>query len=281
MERNVMNQNNSSHGGIDKQAIAALLEWYAESGVDSSVDEMPHNRFEQQASASPARLAPEAIEQKPIRLVPQTPPILVAAPMEPEVAIHEARQRAGTAQSLDELRGMLESFDGCGLKKTASRLVFADGKPGSRVMLVGEAPGADEDREGLPFIGKSGQMLDQMLKAIGLGRNDVYIANIVPWRPPGNRTPTPQETATCLPFIQRQIELAAPEFLICLGGPSAQTLLQQREGVLKLRGRWFDYACGNRSIKALSTLHPAYLLRQPLQKRMAWRDMLMLKAALN
>jgi uracil-DNA glycosylase len=271
----------SNEGGVDKQAIVALLEWYADSGVDLAMDETPQNRFEQKASVVQVDQVPDVMARKAVRLVPANMSSSASAPMEPEVAVHDARSRAATATSLEELHALLESFEGCGLKKTASRLVFADGRPGARVMLVGEAPGADEDREGLPFVGRSGQLLDRLLSSIGLSRQDVYIANIVPWRPPGNRTPTPQETAACLPFIQRQIALAAPEFLICLGGPSAQTLLQQREGVLKLRGRWFDYACGDRIIKALPTLHPAYLLRQPLQKRMAWRDMLLLKAALS
>jgi DNA polymerase len=148
-------------------------------------------------------------------------------------------------------------------------------------MLVGEAPGRDEDIQGLPFVGRSGQLLDRMLAAIGLTRNDVYIANVVPWRPPGNRTPTPQETAACRPFVERQIELADPDFLILLGGAAAKELLDSPEGILKLRGRWREYDTGRRTIRAMATLHPAYLLRQPLQKRLAWRDFLALKAALD
>jgi uracil-DNA glycosylase len=261
------------------EALAALLEWYGEAGVDLAVDEMPHNRF-----APPVQGA-EPI-QMPVRQVvgPRPPavvqPIRIAA-VAPEEAVSSARQKAVSAASLEDLRQLLEGFDGCSLKATANRLVFADGTPGARVMFVGEAPGAEEDREGLPFVGRSGKLLDRMLAAIGLDRTQCYIANIIPWRPPGNRTPTPQETAICLPFIRRQIELANPDILVCLGGPSAQTLLQQREGILKLRGNWFDYACGDRTIRALPTLHPAYLLRQPQQKRLAWRDLLALKAALQ
>jgi uracil-DNA glycosylase family 4 len=150
------------------------------------------------------------------------------------------------------------------------------------VMLVGEAPGADEDRIGKPFMGRSGQLLDRMLAAIGLDRNQVYIANVVPWRPPGNRTPTPQEIAICKPFIERQIELASPDFLVCLGGPAAQNLLNVKDGILRTRGRWFDYRTDNgRTIRALPTLHPAYLLRQPLQKRLGWRDFCALRRALD
>jgi uracil-DNA glycosylase family 4 len=145
---------------------------------------------------------------------------------------------------------------------------------------VGEAPGSEEDRQGLPFVGPSGKLLDRMLAAIGLDRTSVYIANIVPWRPPGNRTPTPQESAICLPFILRQIALVDPDVLVCLGGPSATTLLGITDGILKVRGRWFPFDAGVREVRAMPTLHPAYLLRQPLQKRLAWRDFLAIKKAL-
>jgi uracil-DNA glycosylase len=270
------------HAMMDQETrtLEALLQWYAEAGVDLAVDETPHDRFAA-VQPPPAEVAVPA--PRPVA-VARTPapaaPVKVAA-MPPDDAVNEARQRASGAASLDELRQLLAEFNGCSLKATANRLVFADGTPGSRVMCVGEAPGAEEDREGLPFVGRSGQLLDRMLAAIGLDRGHVYIANIIPWRPPGNRTPTPQETAICLPFIRRQIELANPDILVCLGGPSAQTLLQQREGILKLRGNWFDYALGDRTIRALPMLHPAYLLRQPQQKRLAWRDLLALKAALK
>jgi uracil-DNA glycosylase len=264
-----------------RHAIAALLDWYGESGVDMAVDESPHDRFAESAAkiqtieqpALPARTAlasyqPTVLEYK-------------AAILAPEEAVIDAQSRAARATTLEELRELLATFEGCGLRTTANRLVFSGGTAGSRIMLVGEAPGAEEDKEGMPFVGRSGKLLDLMLAGIGLDRSKVYIANIVPWRPPGNRTPTPQESAVCLPFIRRQIELCAPDILLCLGGPSAQTLLQQRDGILKLRGNWFDFQCGDQTIKALPTLHPAYLLRQPLQKRLAWRDMLILKAALN
>ena len=194
-------------------------------------------------------------------------------PVVSTITVEEARQ-------LYELRALLERFDGCALKATASRLVFSDGNPEARVMLVGEAPGRDEDIEGVPFVGRSGKLLDLMLAAIGLDRSSVYIANVVPWRPPGNRTPTPQETQICLPFITRQIELADPDILVCLGGPSAQTLLGQ-SGITKIRGRWFPFHSGAREIRAMPTFHPAFLLRSPLQKRFAWRDYLAIKKALG
>jgi len=188
---------------------------------------------------------------------------------------------AKSAKTLDELRAILDKFEGCALKSTAGQLVFADGNPEARVMLVGEAPGRDEDIEGLPFVGRSGKLLDRMLAAIGLDRTSVYIANIVPWRPPGNRTPTPQESQICLPFILRQIELADPDILVCLGGPSAQTLLGIKDGITKTRGRWFAFETGKREIRAMPTFHPAFLLRSPLQKRFAWRDFLAIKKALD
>ena len=191
------------------------------------------------------------------------------------------REAARSAASLEELRAILARFDGCALKATAKQLVFSDGNPKSRLMFVGEAPGRDEDIEGRPFVGPSGRLLDLMLAAIGLDRQKAYIANIVPWRPPGNRTPTPQESATCLPFILRQIELVDPDVLVCLGNPSTQALLSIRDGITKTRGRWFKFNTGTREIRAMPTFHPAYLLRQPLSKRLAWRDFLAIKKALG
>ena len=183
---------------------------------------------------------------------------------------------AAAAQNLDDLREKLSRFEGCGLKATATRLVFGDGNPGAEIMFVGEAPGADEDREGVPFVGRAGQLLDKMLASIGLDRSKVYIANVVPWRPPGNRTPTPLETAACLPFTRRQIELVDPKILVCLGAAAAQTLLGAKEGIMRMRGRWFAYTAGEKEIRAIAMLHPAYLLRQPAQKKLAWQDLRML-----
>jgi DNA polymerase len=220
---------------------------------------------------------------QPIRNPPQRSFALkgaVIAPPSPDAAVMAARDAARAAASLEELRTILARFEGCALRATATQLVFADGNPQARVMFVGEAPGREEDIAGLPFVGRSGQLLDRMLAAIGLDRTSAYIANIIPWRPPGNRTPTPQESAICLPFIRRQIELANPDILVCLGNPSTQTLLNVKDGILKTRGRWFPYQTGTREIRALATLHPAYLLRQPLQKRFAWRDFLAIKKAL-
>jgi len=271
----------------DIEAARALLAFYVEAGADALIGEAPVDRMADEPALAPpgqperaADAAPRAggvASRAPLR---PAPPPAGAAPPPPDVAVMAAREAAGSARSLDELRALLENFRGCALHATATRLVFADGNPEGRVMFVGEAPGYEEDMTGKPFVGRSGKLLDLMLAAIGLDRNAVYIANVVPWRPPGNRTPTPQETAICLPFIRRQIELADPDILVCMGQPSTQTLLGTREGITRTRGRWFTFATGSRDIRALATLHPAYLLRQPLQKRFAWRDFLAIKKAL-
>lgn len=192
-----------------------------------------------------------------------------------------AREQASSTGSLADLRACLEAFDGCNLKRTAKSLVFADGNPDARVMFIGEAPGRDEDLQGKPFVGRSGQLLDRMLKAIGLDRSQVYIANTVPWRPPGNRTPTPQETEICRPFIQREIELVNPDVVVFLGAASAKTLLGVQDGIRKMRGRWMTYPVAGRQVAALATYHPAYLLRSPLEKRLSWRDFLSVKSKLH
>jgi uracil-DNA glycosylase len=272
-------------------AARALLAFYQEAGVDALLGEAPIDRF----AAEPPKDAPaasgEVVRPQAERRV-ETPPRTVvaadldrngrmaAAPPASDAAVMAAREAAKGAASLEELRAILERFEGCALRNTASRLVFADGNPQARVMFVGEAPGRDEDIEGLPFVGRSGKLLDRMLAAIGLDRTSVYIANIVPWRPPGNRTPTPQESAICLPFITRQIELADPDLLVTMGQPATQTLLETKDGITRTRGRSLAYRTGTREIRAIPTFHPAYLLRQPLQKRLAWRDFLAIKKAL-
>jgi uracil-DNA glycosylase family 4 len=251
--------------------VRQLLAFYLEAGVDCALADAPVNRMSDPTGVATAT---ESVPRKPLRAAPAAiPPARGEAALAPEAAINSAREAARTAASLDALRALLETFDGCALKHTATRLVFADGNPQARVMFVGEAPGRDEDIEGLPFVGRSGKLLDRMLAAIGLDRSSAYIANVIPWRPPGNRTPTPQETQICVPFIQRQIELVNPDVLVTLGNPSTQTLLSAREGIMKTRGKWFDYDTGTRAIRALATFHPAYLLRSPSYKRMAWQDL--------
>jgi len=296
--------------------IRELLAFHLEAGVDVALGDEPVDRFAETAAALALRPAaapdgrsgsratdprandPRSPEPRGLpapaprnqaaprpaqpphahQAAPFAPPPHAAQP--PDVAEMAAREAARSAASLDELRAILEAFDGCPLKRTATRLVFADGNPQAKVMFVGEAPGRDEDVQGLPFVGRSGRLLDMMMAAIGLDRTSAYIANVIPWRPPGNRTPTPQETAICLPFIRRQIELANPDILVCLGGPSAQTLLNVTDGITKLRGRFVSYDTGQRSIQAMATFHPAYLLRTPLGKRMVWRDLLAIEALL-
>jgi uracil-DNA glycosylase family 4 len=289
---------------LTRQIARELIAFYLDAGVDCAVEERPLDRFaDEPRIPSPAERAepdgegvrttpssnPERADspadrgRRGVSLLSAGGPATTAAPpppAAPEAAIMAARESAGSAKDLDELRGLLAGFAGCTLAATATQLVFADGNPQARVMFVGEAPGRDEDIAGLPFVGRSGKLLDLMLAAIGLDRTKAYIANVVPWRPPGNRTPTPQETSICLPFIRRQIELANPDIVVCLGQPATQTLLATREGITKTRGRWFKYDTGSREIRALATYHPAFLLRSPLQKRFAWRDFLALKKAL-
>ena len=194
-------------------------------------------------------------------------------------AVHLTRD----ANSVEELRRALEAFDGCTLKKTATNLVFTDGNPEAPILFVGEGPGAEEDRLGLPFVGPSGKLLDKMLASIGLDRTGVLISNTVFWRPPGNRTPTPQETAVCMPFVERLIELVDPRILVAVGGPAAKSLLAQTAGVGRLRGRWFTFSTPRlvRPIEATALFHPAYLLRSPGQKRDTWRDLLDIKRKLD
>jgi uracil-DNA glycosylase family 4 len=256
-----------------------LLDFYLEAGVDAAVGERPVDRLAGDEPQVPSARPPQPVALS-AELEIRSRSSAAAAPPAPDEAAMAARAAAKDTKTLDELRAILEKFDGCVLKTTATQLVFADGNPEARVMLVGEAPGRDEDIEGLPFVGRSGKLLDRMLAAIGLDRTKVYIANIVPWRPPGNRTPTPQESQICLPFILRQIELVDPDILICLGNPSAQALLGLKEGITKTRGRWFPFNTGKREIRAMPTFHPAFLLRSPLQKRFAWRDFLAIKKAL-
>ena len=269
---------------LDTVGAASALRWWWHAGVTIALDHAPRNRF--------VEGAPQALNRSGIASSETVSPHFEtldpwagrssradAAPVVGDAAGHDI---AASSPDLATLRSNLQRFEGCALKRTATQLVFADGVPGSRVMFVGEAPGADEDRIGRPFVGRAGQLLDRMLNAVGLNRQSVYIANVVPWRPPGNRTPTPQETQACLPFIKRQIELAAPEILVCLGASATQTLLGVREAITRARGTWLTYSCeSGRSIRAIVMLHPAYLLRQSGHKRQAWSDMRALAIALN
>jgi DNA polymerase len=266
--------------------LADLLRFYAEAGVDEALGEEPANRFQEAPAtpAAPARGRRQAAEARPGREVQPAAPVAqpaLALPDETQAA--RAREMAREARDLDELRAMLERFDGCNLKFTAKQTVFGDGDASAPLMLVGEAPGRDEDIAGRPFVGRSGQLLDRMLAAIGMSRREnAYIANVIPWRPPGNRTPTPLETEICRPFIERQIELANPKVLVTLGGPSAKVLLGATDGVLRMRGKWRVHVTASGvEIPTMPTLHPAYLLRNPAHKKLAWRDFLEIAAKLD
>lgn len=266
----------------DAAALAQILRWYVDMGIDVAIDPVPHDRFAEsrapaasldKAGAEPAQRevragAPSMLQRGEARTAP------AAAPLAADLLAQSATEAAAAAQTLVELREKLLAFEGCGLKATATQLVFADGNPQAPIMILGEAPGADEDRIGRPFVGRAGQLLDKMLASIGLNRTQVYIANVVPWRPPGNRTPTPLETSACLPFTRRQIELVRPQILVFLGAASSQTLLGTKDGIMRLRGRWFDYdLAGVGQVPAIAMLHPAYLLRQPGHKKFAWADL--------
>lgn len=273
----------------------ALLRLYIEWGVDEAIEPTPQSRFGATGGMLPVLAAaprpaaqaeaPRQLAEKPASArfdaAPQAPAKSLG-PMD-QAAIASAREAAASAPDLTALRAALERFDGVGLRKTATNLVFADGNPAARVMLVGEAPGADEDRLGLPFVGVSGQLLDRMMAAIGLDRTTFYITNVCFWRPPGNRKPTDAELAAQKPFVERHIELVAPRILVLVGAAAAQGLLQTTEGITRLRGRWFEYRAGGLAepIPTLPIFHPAYLLRQPAQKRETWRDLLRLKSRLK
>jgi len=249
-------------------ALDDLLRWYLDAGVDEAIGEVPVDRFA--ASAKPA---------PPIR-----PQAQAAEPARPAEVIHgTAAHIAAGCASLDELRAAMEGFDGLALKRTAHATVFGDGNPEATLMLIGEAPGQEEDRAGRPFVGKSGQLLDRMLASIGFSRdNNAYITNVLPWRPLENRKPSPDEVAVCLPFLARHIELVDPQVILLLGGAAASAILARSEGINRLRGHWGEYNSPGlpRPVPVLATFHPAYLLRTPEAKRGVWRDLLMVKRRL-
>jgi len=276
-----MNRSGSPSDPLAPDEAAALLAFYVEAGASEALCDAPVDRYALDETAAPAAGATPAERQAAPKPAPLRPPAPAALPLDDARAAESAREIASACKTLDELRIALDTFEGCPLRYTAKNLVFADGNPQARLMLVGEAPGRDEDLQGLPFVGRAGQLLDRMLAAIGLDRSSVYIVNTLPWRPPGNRTPTPAEHAVCMPFVERHIELVAPEVLLLLGGVSAKQLLRTDTGITRLRGKWSTYNAGGRDIPALPTLHPAYLLRQPAQKRLAWRDLQSLKARLD
>lgn len=240
-----------------------LLEWYISAGIDVICADEPclaQNKKQEAVGAENVRPAITDLAQMSL------------------AACKNARDICDRVQNLDELRQSVEAFEGCSLKLTSNKTVFGDGNSKSKIMIIGEAPGADEDRIGLPFVGKSGNLLDKMLQAIGVDRQSCYITNVLPWRPPGNRTPTSAEVAVCLPFLRKQIELIKPEIILVLGGSAANSLLDNEEPISRLRGKWLEYkTIKGDNIAMLASFHPAYLLRNPAQKAKIWVDLLRLQ----
>jgi DNA polymerase len=263
-----------------------ILRWHLEAGVDETIGERPIDRFVAPSAASVAAPAAKsragAPDQPAMRAPVASATVRDASPTGTAAPAPSARLAQACA-SVEELKRAVEAYDGCALKRSCQRTVFADGNPKARVMLVGEAPGREEDEQGLPFVGASGKLLDRMLASIGLDRETAYITNVIFWRPPGNRKPEPAEVELCLPFMERHIELVDPAVLVFLGGAAAAALLGKSEGVTKLRGRWHDYSAPGlaRPIPALPTYHPAYLLRTPIHKKEAWKDLLALRKKLD
>ena len=278
--------------------LAGLLHFYRDAGVDWVLDDTPGDRFAEaqrlKQAQREARAARDAEPGGPARNRERTPSPGKAAPPPPpaipsataavpdEAQVARARDMARSAASLDELKTLFSGFDGCNLKVTAKSFVFGDGNPASGLMVIGEAPGRDEDLQGLPFVGRSGQLLDRMLAAIGRDRTSAYITNVIPWRPPGNRTPTPHETEICRPFLERHIELAAPHVILALGRPSMAVLTGRNDSIMRTRGSWLVHRTPSGvEVPVLPTLHPAYLLRNPAHKAFAWKDFLSLKMRLR
>jgi uracil-DNA glycosylase len=275
-----------------EQALA-LLEWQIAMGADEAIGEIALDHLNAPAALAPmaaastdeGRVGMSAAPARPARAskpsAAATPPrALTESAAEP---VQSARALAAQAQTIEALATAVAGFDACPLKRTATNTVFADGNPAAPVMIIGEAPGADEDRIGRPFVGRAGQLLDRMLAAIQLDRTGVQITNVIYWRPPGNRKPTAPEIASCLPFVFRHIALSRPKVLVLAGGTAATTLLDTTDGITRLRGRWFDLAIPglDAPLPALPMFHPAFLLRTPERKREAWRDLLALKAKLT
>ena len=285
---------------VQDSGLVELLKWYVEAGVNEVLADAPVDRLSAVQEVRPvqetgAKAPPspklQANELQPDKSMPAFTPTSDTGQRERrqsaelvsrDETTRTARAAAAAATNLEELRAAIENFEGCALKRTAKSLVFADGNPDGPLMFVGEAPGAEEDRHGTPFVGPAGKLLDRMLAAINLDRTDAYITNILPWRPPGNRSPTDAEIAACLPFIERHIELAKPRILIMVGGTAVKTLMGTNQGIMRLRGHWFEYETPQMSapIPARPLLHPAYLLRQPAQKRETWMDLIEIRKRL-
>lgn len=278
---------------MEHQALKAALEWYVENGVDEAIGEEAIDRFAAAKAQSDKSVA-DVIRTENASAQVVTAPQAQNTPLGASDARAEALRVAQAAQSLEDLQDAIAAFEGIGLKKTASNMVFADGNQGASIMYIGDAPAADDDRAGKPFVGEDGRFLDVMFKAIDIARGSeepekaLYLTNILNWRPPGGRSPAPGEIEASLPFIERHIQLAAPKLLVFGGGVVAKALLGRNEGLSKLRKGWHDYhpQCeelreGTGTIPAIVTFAPSYLLKTPAQKRGAWSDLLMIKSRLS
>lgn len=260
--------------------IEAVLNWYILAGVDEICADSPYNALLKTTSSAIAETVENSAPQINTAVI-QRPAVTALSQINAQ-ACRNAQDICDKAQTLDDLRAMVENFEGCSLRFSANSTVFGYGNPQAEVLIIGEAPGADEDRQGEPFVGRSGQLLNKMLAAIDLKREDCYIANILPWRPPGNRTPTSDEVAVCLPFLKKQIELINPKIIFILGRSAANALLNNAESISVLRGHFIDYTTAQGTvIPTLSSFHPAYLLRTTSQKAKAWADLLRLKRKLK
>ena len=259
--------------------MAGLLEWYIDAGVDEVCGDAPVLSI-CRSKEKPEEKVLESVAVKTVAAAVR--PAITTLAQTTTSACKNARELCEKAQNLAELKEMVCAFEGCALKFNAKSTVFGAGNLKAELMIIGEAPGADEDRLGAPFVGRSGHLLEKMLLAIGLKREDVYITNVLPWRPPGNRTPTDAEVAVCLPFLKRQIEFIKPKIILLLGGSAANALLDNAESISRLRGRWLEYIMADKTpITALASFHPAYLLRNSAQKAKAWSDFLRLMKKLK
>ncbi len=279
-----------------RKLAARILDWYEAMGVDAALDQAPADwlaRGDRAPGADfalagaqvhdvpPASVSARGRSEQKSRTHPRAKPQRQFPTTPAPAADANAASAVSRARTLAELEGMLQRFEGCGLKATAKNLCFYRGAEKARLMIIGEAPGRDEDLEGKPFVGRAGMLLDKMLAAIDLSESDVHITNIVYWRPPGNRTPTPQEALACRPFLERQVALVAPEIILALGGAAAKQMFDVTDGIMRIRGKWRTLNVGGYTARAIATLHPAYLLRTPAAKAMAWRDLLTIKSALK
>ena len=252
-----------------------ILEWYITAGVDCICGDEPWMKFEKSSLSvvAPEEKASSQSDATQATAIPLSQTIVSAC--------QNARQICMKVDNLEELRSLVETFDGCALRMTANKTVFGYGSPTADLLLIGEAPGAEEDRSGIPFVGRSGQLLDRMLQAIHYHRDNCFVTNVLPWRPPGNRTPTEGEIAVCLPFLKRQIDLVKPKIILILGGSAANALLDIGEPISKLRGKWLEYKLSDGTkVPVLASFHPAYLLRNTGQKEKAWSDLLRIRQKL-